>query len=191
MQSRRFARKSALALVPEVTHSTRRKPDWVIREVLRLKVLLGAKGCRKIANTFNRLHAHSRTTVGKSFVAHCIHTHQHALADLRREMRSAFPRPVPINAVWAMDLTFYTDASGRQHMALGIIDHGSRLVTCLHTLLNKRSWTLLGHLCLAIGRYGKPGRIRTDNEIIFASWVFTTFLKLAGIRHQRIQTCAP
>jgi putative transposase len=42
-----------------------------------------------------------------------------------------------------------------------------------------------------IGRYGKPKRIRTDNEAIFASWVFTTFLKLAGIRHQRIKTCAP
>ena len=34
------------------------------------------------------------------------------------------PRPVPINAIWAMDLTFYSDLSGRQHMALGILDHG-------------------------------------------------------------------
>jgi hypothetical protein len=98
--------------------------------------------------------------------------HQHALACLRQEMRSRLPRPVPINAVWAMDLTFYADTTGRQQMALGILDHGSRLVTCLSTLLNKRSWTLLGHLCLAIGRYGKPGRIRTDNEIIFTSFVF-------------------
>ena len=45
---------------------------------------------------------------------------------------------------------------------------------------------VLGHW-----RHGKPRRIRTDNEIIFTSWVFTTFLKLVGIRHQRIQTCAP
>lgn len=76
-------------------------------------------------------------------------------------------------------------------MALGIIDHGSRLVTYLRTLVNKRSWTLLGHLCLAMGRHGKPGHIRTDNEVIFSSWVFTTFLRLTGIRHQRIPTCAP
>ena len=55
---------------------------------------------------------------------------------------------------------------------------------------NKRSWTLLGYLCRAIGKHGKPSRIRTDNEIIFTGWVFTLFLKLAGIRHQRIQTCA-
>lgn len=190
-QPRRFARKPARTCIPEVRLCARRKPDWVIREVLRLKVLMNHAGCRKIAHTFNRLHAHGHTSVGKSFVAHCIQTHQHALADLRREMRNAVPRPVPVNAVWAMDLTFYADARGHQHMALGIIDHGSRLLTCLHTLVNKRSWTLLGHLCLAIGRYGKPARIRTDNEVIFTSGVFTSFLKLAGIVHQRIQTCAP
>jgi transposase InsO family protein len=106
-------------------------------------------------------------------------------------MRNKQPRAVAVNAVWAMDLTFYTDASGGQQMALGILDHGSRLVTCLHTLANKRSWTILGYLCLAIGRHGKPTRIRTDNEVIFTSWVFTTFLKLVGIRHQRTQICAP
>jgi transposase InsO family protein len=173
-------------------HFTRRKPDWVIQEVLRLKVLKGPDGCRVIANTFNELHAaESACTVGKTFVSECLKANQYALSNLRREMRSQRPRAVPINAVWAMDLTFYTDASGKQQMALGIIDHGSRLLTCLHTLVNKRSWTLLGYLCLAIGKHGKPSRIRTDNEIIFTSFVFTTFLKLVGIRHQRIKTCAP
>ena len=150
------------------------------------------QGCRKIADTFNKLHgAESACTVGKTFVSKCLKANQYALACLRKEMRNKLPRPVPVNAIWAMDLTFYTDASGKQQMALGIIDHGSRLVTCLQTLVNKRSWTLLGYLCLAIGKHGKPSRIRTDNEIIFTSWVFTTFLKLVGIQHQRIKTCAP
>ena len=35
----------------------------------------------------------------------------------------------------------------------------------------------------------KPTRMRADNKIIFASWVFPTFLKLIGVRHQRIKTC--
>ena len=175
-----------------VAHATRRKPEWVINEILRLKVLMEPRGCRKIADTFNNLHtAKSACTVGKTFVAECLTTNQYALARLRKEMHNKMPRPVPINAVWAMDLTFYTDATGRQQMALGILDHGSRLVTCLNTLVNKRSWTLLGYLCLAIGKYGKPGRIRTDNEIVFTGLVFTTFLKLVGIRHQRIPTGAP
>lgn len=175
----------------ECTPHARRKPDWVVHEVLRLKVLMGANGCRKIATTFNRLHHAQSHTVGKSFVAHCIQTHQHALAQLRREMHRKRPRPVPVNAVWAMDLTFHTGATGQLHTALGIMDHGSRVLSCLTTVINRCSWTLLGHLCLAIGRYGKPAKLRTDNERIFTSFVFTTFLKLAGIGHQRIQTCAP
>jgi putative transposase len=191
-ESHRFARRAAAqALEATRVHTARRKPEWVIQEVLRLKVLMGSGSCRDIATTFNRMQRHCRASVGKTFVSECLKANQYALSCLRKEMRSRQPRPVPINAVWAMDLTFHTDSSGKQQMALGILDHGSRLVTCLQTLVNKRSWTLLGYLCLAIGKFGKPGRIRTDNEIIFTSWVFTTFLKLVGIRHQRIQTCAP
>lgn len=181
-QPRRFVRTPA---------ASRRKPEWVVTEVLRLKVHLGSQGCRRVADTFNRLHSQRGTTIGKTFVAECLAAHQYALACMRQEMRSRLPRPVAINAIWAMDLTFYADTTGKQQMALGILDHGSRLITCLSTLVNKRSWTLLGYLCLAIGTYGKPRRIRTDNEIIFTSWVFTTLLRLVGIRHQRIQTCAP
>jgi len=190
-QPRGFVRAPVAKPALEQTPASYRKPEWVLSEVLRLKVHLGSQGYRKIADTFNRLQSQRGTSIGKTFVAQCLKTNQYALACLRQEMRKRLPRPVSINAVWAMDLTFYTDTMGRQQMALGILDHGSRLVTCLSTLANKRSWTLLGHLCLAIGRYGKPRRIRTDNEIIFTSWVFTTFLWLSGIRHQRIQTCAP
>lgn len=50
---------------------------------------------------------------------------------------------------------------------------------------------MLGYLCLAIGRYGKPRSLRTDNEAIFNSFVFRTFLKLADIRKQTIPTCSP
>ena len=193
-QSRHFTRRATTEPVePTPAHATRRKPEWVIQEVLRLKVLMWNKGsCREIANTFNGLHAAtSACTVGKTFVSECLKANQYALSCLRKDMRNRLPRPVPVNAVWAMDLTFYTDTSGKQQMALGILDHGSRLVTCLQTLVNKRSWTLLGYLCLAIGKHGKPSRIRTDNEVIFTSWVFTTFLKLVDIGHQRTPVCAP
>ena len=85
---------------------TRRKPDWVVAEVLRLKALMGHSGCRKVAATFNRLHAQPHhgppATVGKSFVAHCIHTHQYALQCVRADMRnkrkrSTNPRLAPAN----------------------------------------------------------------------------------------------
>lgn len=90
-----------------------------------------------------------------------------------------------------MDLTFKSDQSKQLHGMLGVIDHGPRAVLCLTTLLNKRAWTILGYLCLAIGKYGKPRAIRTDNENIFNSVVFCTFLRLTGIRPQQTQVCAP
>ncbi len=73
-------------------------------------------------------------------------------------------------------------------------DHGSRVITRLAVVVNRRSWTLLGHLCMAIGQHGKPKRLRTDNAAIFTSFTFRAFrafLWLAGIGHQRIDTCAP
>ncbi|WP_426343383.1 integrase core domain-containing protein [Pseudoduganella sp. R-32] len=50
---------------------------------------------------------------------------------------------------------------------------------------------MLGHLCLAIGRYGKPRAIRSDNERVFTSGVFQLGLRIAGIRHQRIKPGCP
>ena len=68
-----FARRPALdpTAVDAPAPLTRKKPDWVVHEVLRLKALMGKQvGCRKVADTFNRLHAPTR--VGKSFVSDTI-----------------------------------------------------------------------------------------------------------------------
>ncbi len=45
-----------------------RKPDWVTKEVLRLKVYLPHYGCRKIADSFNRRHFDT-VSASKSYVA--------------------------------------------------------------------------------------------------------------------------
>lgn len=169
---------------------TRKKPDWVLHEVLRLKALMGKQvGCRKVADTFNRLHAPTR--VGKSFVSNTIRNHQYALLNISRELRNKRPAPVNVNSVWGVDLTFVRDHCGTPRPVLGVVDHGSRVCTRLAAVVNKRSWTLIGHLCLAIAQHGKPHAIRTDNELVFKSSVFKTFLKLVGIRHQRTPVCAP
>jgi putative transposase len=49
----------------------------------------------------------------------------------------------------------------------------------------------LGQLCLAIGRYGKPKAVRTDNERVFTSALFNLFFTMVGIKHQRIQLHSP
>ena len=166
-----------------------RKPEWVTAEVLRLKAHMGKAGCRSIAITFNRLH--QNTSIGKTFVAEAIKRNQYQLSCIKRDIRSRAPCTVSINAVWGLDLTFKTDQQDKLNNLLGIIDHGSRLAISLTTVINKRSWTILGHLCLAIGKYGKPKALRTDNENIFNSFVFRTMLKLTGIKHQQTQICAP
>ncbi len=57
-QRQGFARRVA-ADTPDPL--TRKKPDWVVQEVLRLKALMGKQvGCRKVADTFNRLHTPTR-----------------------------------------------------------------------------------------------------------------------------------
>jgi len=173
----------------QVMTAQRRKPDWLRHEVLRLKAHMPQAGCRSIATTFNRLHPGS--SVGKTFVADLITTHQHAITLLRRQIQSTKPRALPVNAIWAMDLTFFTSKDKVTHAAIGIVDHGSRLALRLRVLARRCSWTLLGHLCLAIAHHGKPRKLRTDNEAIFNSWVFNAFLKLTGIQHQTTQKHAP
>lgn len=168
------------------------KPAWVTREVIRLKALMPEAGCRMIADTFNRRFAlDKRMTVGKSYVADIIRKHEYEIQVLRKRIKHAKPRPIPRNLVWAMDLTGKTDACGVLHMLLGIVDHGSRAALCLQALRDKSSWTLLGHLFLAIGKYGKPKFLRTDNEAVLTSRLFRGALRMAGIHHQRSDPGCP
>lgn len=177
---------------PVVTHRTLRKPHWVTQELLRLKALMPSAGCRTLTDVFNRKFAVSRKmTVGKTFVSDVIRKHQYEIQVLRKEIKHAKPKSVPINLVWAMDLTGKTDTQGVLHMLFGILDHGSRVLLCLQALPNKSSWTLLGYLFLAIGKYGKPRFVRTDNEAVFCSRLFRGILAFLGIRHQRTDPGCP
>ena len=123
-----------------------RKPPWVKRELVRLKALMPLAGCRTLTDVFNRKFAATRKmTVGKTFVASVISQHRYEIQVLRKQIKHAKPKRVPVNWVWGMDLTGKTDTGGKLHMLLGILDHGSRALLCLRALPNKSSWTLLGH----------------------------------------------
>lgn len=151
---------------------------------------------RRIADTFNRRHARHkeirrRMTVGKSFVADTLRRHRYEVEVMRRRIKHRVSPPLPRNLVWAMDLTGKTDATGRPRMILGLLDHGSRGLLTLAALPDKGSWTLLGHLFLAMGKYGRPRAVRTDNEACFTGRVFRFALMLAGIRQQRSDPGCP
>jgi transposase InsO family protein len=178
---------SAMAVIPK----NQRKPEWVRAELIRLAALCGGSR-RNVARVFNRLHgAKHGVTVGHSFTCDLLKAHAVQALRLRRTLKSRQPKVVPICETWAMDLTFYTGDDKVTRASIGIIDHGSRALLCLRTLTVRNSWTLLGYLCLAIGRYGKPRKLRTDNEIIFNSFVFKTFLKLVGIQKQTTDVHSP
>lgn len=186
--SSRALRRRKLGCVPAYAacHGKRQaKPDWVRLEVIRLKALLPDAGCRQITCVFNRQHSAKRkVTVSKSYVAYTVQRHRYEITVLRRKLKHRIPRPVPNNRLWAIDLTGKGDVTGEIHSILGIIDHGSRKLLTLATVDHKNAWTLLGHLFLSIGRYGKPRFIRSDNEAVFKGRVFGAVLALVGIRQQ-------
>ena len=169
-----------------------RKPDWIRHELIRLAALMNSQSRRAVGRTFNRLYAQRfGVSVGSSFTCDLLKSHAVQVLRLRRELRSRSPRIVPINHTWALDMTFVTDDAKVTRASLGIIDHGSRALLCLRTLTKRNSWTLLGYLCMAIGRYGKPHKLRTDNEAVFNSFVFKSFLRLAGIQKQTTNVHSP
>ena len=168
------------------------KPAWVKTEVLRLKALMPQAGCRTIAHHFNRRWAARRQmTVSKTYVADTYRTHQYTTMHARRKLKLRVQRPIPRNRVWGCGLLTKTDQHGHQHLAIAIVDHGSRACLRLQRLSDKSSWTLWQELAQAVTRYGRPQFVRTDNEAVFVSRVFRFGLWLLGIRQQRIEPGCP
>ncbi|MDY7093937.1 MAG: integrase core domain-containing protein [Acidobacteriota bacterium] len=145
-------------------------------------------GCRRLAITFNHLHQRRHMTVGKSFVANVLRGAQREVLRARRDIRRREPRMAPRNLIWPLDLTAVTNEPSP---ILGILDHGSRACLDLEILPSKRSVTLLRALLETMERFGKPRIVRTDNEPVFTSGLFSWALALLGIRHHRTAPFAP
>mgnify|MGYP001568136255 CR=1 FL=1 len=170
----------------------RPKPEWVRKEIIRLKALMHEVGCRKVADTFNRRFAENRQmTVSKTFVNETVRKHKYEIQILRKKIKNGKPKGVPGNLIWGMDITGKTDTQKNLIHILGIVEHKSRQNLSLSTLGDKASITILRLLLDAVERYGKPKFLRTDNESVFTSWLFRFCLWLMGIRHQLIEKSCP
>lgn len=168
------------------------KSTWVRDDVIRLKAWMPEAGCRAIAHHFNRRWAARRCmTVSKTYVADTCRRHQYLIYEARRKMKHRVPRPVPRNRIWGCDLLTKTDQHGTPHLALAIVDHGSRASLRLHALVDKSSLRLVQELVQAVKQYGRPTFLRTDNEAVFTSACFTWGLRVLGIRHQRSEPGCP
>lgn len=189
-----YRRKSNIALptAPNTVYArSRPKPPWVRDELIRLKAWSPGAGCRVIADSFNRQFSDRGITVGKTFVAAVLRRSNHEVMSLRRELKHRTPRPGPRNRTWALDLTGKTDLTGRQHLLLGLIDHGTRACLKLEPLSNKRSLTILRTLMAAFRAHGLPRRLRVDNEACMNSRVIRTALDLLGVRLQTTEPHSP
>ncbi len=92
------------------------------------------------------------------------------------------PWPLPRNRVWGVDTTCVTGATKFQHTVLGIVDHGTRLNVALQYLERFNTFTFLGYLLLAIGKYGKPKFIKTDNHPVFRAKFVNRLLQWLDIK---------
>lgn len=158
------------------------KPMWVKDAVLALHENSPCSH-RKLADTFNRIYfADTGVSVGRTWVRETIKKHEHDQLQMQKGLKHRIPRHQERNIIWGIDTTCIRDAQGTVHLAIGIIDHGSRKCLRLHHLKRFNGWTFLGHLFLAVGKYGKPAAIRTDNHAVFHSRRVQRALKLARIK---------
>lgn len=168
----------------------RRKPEWVIEAILRLKAWTPKAGCRRIAEAFNRKNEADGFTVSMSFVAKVIINNGHKLLKLRQSLngQSRTLHQPDRNDTWAMDMTTVTGADKKQRLLLGLIDHGTRLCVHLNELSDKRAITIWRHLIKAFRQYGIPKRIKVDNERSFNAGWLVFALAMLGVA---IQTTDP
>lgn len=190
---RPYYRSKRIASIDKHNHRySTQKPEWLKREIIRLKALMPQAGCRTIAYICNRRFTASRkVTVGKTYVHETLQRHAYEVQILRRNLKQEKPKSVPRNLIWGIDLTGKTDTHKNLHAIFGIIDHGSRTLLYLQALHDKTSHTLLACIGDVIRTYGKPKLIRTDNEVVFTSKEFRSGLKQLGIRHQRTTPGCP
>ena len=158
----------------------RRKPDWVVQRVVRIKALSPHLGCRLIAASFNGAYG-DRMTVSKSWVATTLRNHAYQVKVERELVRKRQLRPGKPNRVWGIDLTGVTDTGGKTHTVFGAVDHGTRRLLKLRRVESKRSVRLLWELALTCLRFGRPRFVRTDNEAVFRSRRFRLGLRLMGM----------
>ncbi len=167
---------------------SRKKPQWVIDEVIKIKALMPTASCRTIAIIFNQRYANhypKQESIGKTFVDYTIRKYLYEIQIQRKKIKSLPAYQIPFNKVWGMDITFV-----QQQPVLGIIEHHSRKASLI-PIKQKNSITILRTLLDILETTPKPEFIRTDNEICFNSKLIKFGLFILGIKKQTTQKHCP
>jgi putative transposase len=178
----------------KATHA-RRKPEWVREEIIALAHKLPHAGYRTLAHCFNLQNSYRPnlqgrpTTVSKTFVASVLRTARYACMQEHRPAGAV--RREPIQTTWGMDLTGLPLLNAGSVPVFGVIDHGSRAVLLLQPVAKYNSLILLGKLLIAMGTYGKPRAVRSDNDAVFKSRLSRTILDLLSVKQQFTELASP
>jgi putative transposase len=124
-------------------------------------------------------------------VADALKSQKLAQRQAHKTFKHHTPQRTPGNQIWAMDSTVTDAKTPTEHTIIGLIDHGTRVLTGLQKVTRFNTWTALGVLCLAVGQWGKPKRVRTDNATVFHSRTWRFGLKFLGIKCQFTQPGSP
>lgn len=187
----KYGKRQADFFGTKSTHRYQPKPDWVVKEVIRLKAHLPDGSGYTIAHVFNRLHQKRRNmTVSKSYVYTVFKKHSSAIIIARKKIKRRKPYSYRKNQLWQLDLTeIKTDEQSQ--LAFGVIDSGTRACLSLNNVPNKMSITLIRTLLDTIEKYGKSQVIRTDNEPVFVSYLFKLSWLILGVKRQTTQLASP
>ncbi len=181
-RKRYFRPRARSASCYTALRSTRKKPDWVNTKILLLHQQTGYSH-RQLAALFNQMFtASTGISVGRTWVRQLLLRQAYQAMQVRTACRHRIPLNTSKLQLWAADTTFVSDQENQVHEVLGLLDHGSRLLLHLQHVARFSAWSFLGYLCLAIARYGKPVRLKTDNHPVFRSRCVRLALKLLGIR---------
>jgi putative transposase len=166
------------------------KSAWVHEQFFQLAEQLPHAGCRTLANNFNQLHSYAGQSISKSWAYERLKARRYVLA-LARSRSQLVGHSGAIGRVWGIDLTGLPLVSGESVPVWGVIDHGSRTVLQLEPLQRFNSLILLGKLLIAMGEYGMPKAVRSDNASVFRTAIFRGMLQLLGIQQQFTELHSP
>lgn len=118
-------------MINSIAMRSRKKPQWVIDEVIKIKALMPKASCRTISLIFNQ-RKKEKETIGKTFIAYTLRDHAYEVHILRKKIKSRPAYNIPFNKVWGIDITFV-----QEKPILGVIEHHSRKSLSLITSQTK------------------------------------------------------
>jgi len=140
------------------------------------------------ARHLQRCLCQSGESVSKSYVANLRKNTQYQIIQLRNALQKP-PRPQKANQTWALDFTnVHIDQTA--HILIGVIDQGSRRSLALQ-ISKKSAVAVLELIEQLIALFGKPKRLKTDNDGAFVSAQFRAGMQRLGIKHCRSRPFSP